>query len=122
MRSDRHGHPVVTREVAGSSPAAPANLKEENAMTQITKGTLARLEAPWLYTNPSMTVRVQSIDGENITLSSKDVELGSMPAFDDAYDFSHLPYDERVTLWVGDKKKRLKVTSKMGGLIMLSPR
>ena len=24
MRSDRHGHPVVTREVAGSSPAAPA--------------------------------------------------------------------------------------------------
>ena len=29
VRSDRHGHPVVTREVAGSSPAAPAILKGE---------------------------------------------------------------------------------------------
>lgn len=102
-------------------------------MTQITKGTIATLEAPWLYTNPSMTVRVQSVDGENITLSSKDVELGSMPSFDDAWDFSHLPYDERVTLYPltrneegylerDDTSKRMKITSKMGGLIMVSPR
>ena len=103
---------------------------------EITKGTIGRLEAPFLITNPTMKVRVQSVDGENITLSSKDVELGSMPTFDDAYDFSHLPRGERVTLRVVKCSrhadgapfafytvlKRLKVTSKMGGLIMVSPR
>ena len=32
VRSYRQGHPVVTRKVAGSSPAAPATLKDYNAL------------------------------------------------------------------------------------------
>ena len=86
-------------------------------MTQIEKGNIVRLDAIWQH-GPSTKVRVQNISGENITVSSLDVPLDSMPKFEDAFDFSHLQHGEEVTLY----NTKMRVSSIMGGLVMLSPR
>jgi len=86
-------------------------------------GDTARVNAVWQH-GPASKVRIQSIDGENYTLSSLDVEFGAMPTLQDAYDFSHLSIGEEVKLYLNcqspNEHLRCRVTSKMGGLAMVS--